>query len=66
MAMYRTIRLNKALELLQTTRMPIGEIALATGFSNQSHFSTGFRKQFAITPRQARTHDAPMRPKRAD
>lgn len=62
MEMYRTIRLNKAMDLLRQTAMPIAEIAHATGFSNQTHFSASFRKQFGISARNARKPDKKVLP----
>jgi len=50
---FRDIQMARATELL-ATRMPLAEIALACGFSSQSHFSTAYRKQFGQTPGQAR------------
>jgi len=44
------IRLDHAAELLRTTRMPIAEIALAVGFSEQSALTRSFRRRRGITP----------------
>lgn len=49
---YRTLRLNKANNLLLNTSMPINEIALACGFP--SGFTPHYRAQFGITPQAAR------------
>lgn len=43
-------RLERALELLQTTRWPVSRIALECGFATPSHFSDMFRKRFGIRP----------------
>lgn len=43
-------RLEKACELLEASTVPIVEIALATGFADQSHFSRCFRTFFGISP----------------
>jgi AraC family transcriptional regulator len=43
-------RLEKAQELLGGTDLPLAEIALATGFSDQSHFSRRFRDHLGTTP----------------
>ncbi len=43
-------RLEKAQELLGGTELPLAEIALATGFSDQSHFSRRFRDHLGTTP----------------
>jgi transcriptional regulator GlxA family with amidase domain len=43
-------RLEKARELLAEGTFPICEIALATGFADQSHFSRCFRAFFGTSP----------------
>ena len=43
-------RVDRACELLADTKMPLAEIALAAGFSDQSHFAHRFREQVGITP----------------
>lgn len=43
-------RLEKAGEFLRTSSLPIVEIALATGFADQSHFSRCFRAFFGASP----------------
>jgi transcriptional regulator GlxA family with amidase domain len=43
-------RLEKARQLLCESALPVAEIALATGFADQSHFSRCFRSFFAISP----------------
>jgi len=43
-------RLEKAQQLLASTDLPLAEIALATGFSDQSHFSRRFRDYLGTTP----------------
>lgn len=48
-------RLEKGLTLLQTTDVPISQIALECGFKTPSHFSESFRKRFGIKPRSIRT-----------
>ena len=47
-------RLEKAQELLGGTELSLAEIALATGFSDQSHFSRRFRDHLGTTPRAFR------------
>lgn len=44
-------RVEAAKQLLWESELPIAEIALRTGFKNQSHFTTLFRKSTALTPR---------------
>jgi AraC family transcriptional regulator len=55
-------RLARARELLVATDLPIVEIALATGFSSQSHLASAFRRLTGITPgeyrREAGKHTA--------
>jgi transcriptional regulator GlxA family with amidase domain len=43
-------RVRRAQELLAGTNLPLSEIALATGFSDQSHCGRRFREQVGITP----------------
>jgi AraC family transcriptional regulator len=44
-------RIEKAKTLLRKTELPLVEISARVGFSNQSHFTTLFRKLTAMTPR---------------
>ncbi len=46
----RRSRLSKAESLLQRRNMPLLDIALECGFSNQSHFSRSFKAAFGTTP----------------
>ena len=50
----RRIRLQKGLELLQTTDLSITEIAYDTGFSDPSCFSKTFIEEFGKTPTEVR------------
>lgn len=43
-------RLRKAMALLRDSSLPLAEIALATGFFDQSHFSRTFRQHFGVPP----------------
>ena len=47
-------RLNKSIVLLQTTDMPVIEIALSVGFSGASYFSETFRKWTGKSPTRFR------------
>jgi AraC family transcriptional regulator len=47
-------RLERAKELLRTTREPIANIAASVGFATQSHFTASFRRRFGATPKQYR------------
>lgn len=53
----RELRLRHALARILDGREPLTEIALATGFANQSHLTNRFRARFGITPARARTRD---------
>jgi len=44
-------RIERAKKLMQETDLPIAEIALRSGFSSQSHFTTSFRRLAGATPR---------------
>ncbi|AJA49564.1 AraC-type DNA-binding domain-containing protein [Clostridium pasteurianum DSM 525 = ATCC 6013] len=46
-----TVRINKAKKLLEKCIPPI-EVALQTGFNDQSHFSNFFKKFIGLTPKQ--------------
>jgi AraC family transcriptional regulator len=43
-------RLERAEVLLAEGRMPLAEIALATGFADQAHFTNLFRRETGVTP----------------
>jgi len=47
---FRTYKLNRAKEILETGEYKIAAVAVMTGFCSASHFSTLFKKQFGITP----------------
>lgn len=47
-------RMEAATKLITTSSMPIVEIALALGFSSQSHFTQAFRRYAGTTPADAR------------
>jgi AraC family transcriptional regulator len=47
-------RIEAAKKMLQETELPIAEIALRSGFSSQSHFTTSFRRVAGATPRAFR------------
>lgn len=46
----KTIRLQRAKELLETTDGTVSEIAFKTGFQTISHFTKIFKKQYGILP----------------
>ncbi|MEM6899636.1 MAG: helix-turn-helix domain-containing protein [Pseudomonadota bacterium] len=47
-------RLTEAKRLLKDTHLPLVDVAVATGFSSQSHFATTFKKAMNQTPLQYR------------
>jgi AraC-like DNA-binding protein len=47
-------RVDRAQEMLARTDLSLSEIALATGFSDQSHFARHFRQLLGMTPGQFR------------
>ena len=46
------IRIEKAKTLIETTSLPIVDIAEMTGFTSQSYFSTAFKAQTGMSPSQ--------------
>lgn len=48
------VRIDEARRLLRNTSLPIKEIASMCGFSDDSKFSTAFKKTLGITPRDYR------------
>lgn len=51
---YVGLRLETADYLLKSTLLPISEIAERTGFSENSHFSSTYRKRFNMSPLERR------------
>lgn len=47
-------RVRRARELLNSTELPLAEIASACGFSDQSHCARRFRDHFGVTPSRYR------------
>jgi transcriptional regulator of acetoin/glycerol metabolism/AraC-like DNA-binding protein len=47
-------RVARAQEMLAGTKLSLAEVALATGFSDQSHFARHFRQTLGMTPGQFR------------
>jgi YesN/AraC family two-component response regulator len=43
-------RLEKACDLLQNLNLPISEISVKTGFTDQNYFTRAFKNMFGITP----------------
>jgi len=53
-------RFDAAAKLLADSNAPIIEIALATGYSDPSHFARAFRRLAGVTPRQYRKQARPL------
>lgn len=51
-AFFQEERMRRAMELLKNNN--VTETAMILGYSNISHFSTAFRKQYGVLPREAR------------
>jgi len=51
---YRDIRLDRARGLVTQTDMLLSEVAMASGFSSQVHFSRAYRARFGLPPRKDR------------
>lgn len=49
---YRTVKRIEVAKLLINKGIPISQVALETGFSNQSHFTNTFKNYIGSTPRQ--------------
>jgi AraC family transcriptional regulator len=47
-------RVERTMELLSGTDMPLSEIALAAGFADQSHCARRFRQHVGMSPRDYR------------
>ena len=43
-------RICRAQELLLDTKLPLAEVALSTGFADQSHFTKSFQRQIGTSP----------------
>lgn len=59
MAFYRSLRLEKADELLQQSALPVLEIALLTGFVSTAHFTRCYSKKYGIPPTKRRRGSYP-------
>lgn len=51
---YRDIRLDRARGLVTQTEMPMAQVALASGFASQVHFSRAYKARFGLPPRRDR------------
>jgi len=52
---YRRFRLILARKLVLETELPVGEIALRSGYQNASSMTRAFREEFGIAPRHMRS-----------
>jgi transcriptional regulator GlxA family with amidase domain len=59
------VRLSRALRMLRESPATIGEVALATGFSDQSYFDRRFKAAFGRTPNQIRSSIKTEEPSRS-
>lgn len=50
----RSVRLEKAKELLESTNLSVSEIAYTTGFSNPNWFGKAFKEEFGKSPSEIR------------
>lgn len=65
MAYLEQARINRAMEMIRRGAQPLTDIALLTGFADQSHFTRRFRRQSGLTPTQyARVQGVPTVPRR--
>ncbi|UXX83771.1 GlxA family transcriptional regulator [Roseovarius pelagicus] len=51
---YRDIRLDRARGLVTQTDMAMAQVAVASGFASQVHFSRAYRDRFGLPPRRDR------------
>ena len=54
-ALLRAHSLHMAATLLRSTRMPLAEVALEAGYSDQPHMSRAVKAGFGLSPRQLRS-----------
>ena len=50
-----SIRLKKAKNLLQNSKLNISEIAYEVGYSSPGYFSTSFKKEYGISPKELKS-----------
>lgn len=56
-------RLKRARELLCTTQMPVQQVAQSVGYQGMSQFNAAFKRQYAMTPGQARKMSQTVTPR---
>ena len=49
-------RLDRAQQLLRTTKLPVQAVAETVGYDTTSYFYSIYKKQFGITPKEYRNH----------
>ena len=49
-------RLDRAQQLLRTTKLPVQAVAETVGYDTTSYFYSIYKKQFGITPKEYRDH----------
>lgn len=49
-------RLNKAIELLKSSKLPVADIIVAVGYDNTSYFHRVFKEKYEMTPKQFRNN----------
>jgi AraC family transcriptional regulator len=47
-------RVQRAVELITKTRVPLADVALQAGFANQSHMALAVRRSLGVTPKRLR------------
>ena len=52
-----TLRLESAVAMLNSTNLPVSEVALRCGFSTGGYFIRVFRKHFGVTPKNYRRRE---------
>jgi transcriptional regulator GlxA family with amidase domain len=52
----KSLRLERARELLETTFLSVKEIRSLVGLNDESHFARDFRATYGLTPQQYREH----------
>jgi transcriptional regulator GlxA family with amidase domain len=52
----KTLRLERARELLETTFLSVKEVRASVGLNDESHFARDYRAQYGLAPQQYREH----------
>lgn len=61
-AFFQAHRLEQARALLARGEMNVTEVAFCVGYSNHSHFSRAFKRQFGVSPKRCLTKVWPVSP----